>query len=621
MNLYETFRTRPGWNSAHLFLRDLDTAREFNYGELDAATARIANRLTHRYAVKPGDRVAVQVEKSPEAFFFYLACLRVGAVYLPLNPAYQPAEIEYFIADAEPVLFVNDLAEVIGEIERESDVFKTVPREDQDLATILYTSGTTGRSKGAMITHGNLGSNARALSSVWGFTESDRLLHALPIFHVHGLFISLHCALASGSSVFWLKKFDPDEVIQHLPSSTVFMGVPTFYTRLLERKDLSADVCRGIRLFVSGSAPLRRETFEAFESRTGHRILERYGMTETGIITSNALNGKRVPGAVGAALPEVEVRVASGGMIEVRGPNVFAGYWRQPDKTRQEFREDGFFKTGDLGEWGADGYLRINGRDKDLIISGGFNVYPKEIELILDAIPGVEESAVFGVPHPDFGECVVAAVIRSGGEAGARIEEASLISWVRTQVAAFKAPKRIVFIESLPKNAMEKFKKTAFVSATDRYFRLSWIHETADLDPSALPGLLPCGCETRLHRWNGDSRCRRKIQRGSPRSNTGNWGKSENRRRFGGDSRAGRRLPSEDECGFGVDPRSGRCSRKPECLPSKRRSLFRCRQAKGEAFFNSYGFGHDGCSRHAIFHFVRKWTGRVDVRGRRRGRR
>ena len=459
MNLYETFRTRPGWNSGHLFLRDLDTGREFTYGEMDAATARIANRLTHRFEVKPGDRVAVRIEKSPEAFFFYLACLRVGAAYLPLNPAYQPAEIEYFIGDAEPVLFVKDLADVLCEIEEESDSFKTVTREDQDLAAILYTSGTTGRSKGAMITHSNLGSNARALTAVWGFTESDRLLHALPIFHVHGLFISLHCVLASGSSVLWLKRFDPEEVTQHLPSSTVFMGVPTFYTRLLERKELTADICRMTRLFVSGSAPLRTETFEAFESRTGHRILERYGMTETGIITSNALEGKRVPGAVGVALPDVEVRVACNGMIEVRGPNVFAGYWRQPEKTRQEFCEDGFFKTGDLGEWGADGTLRIYGRDKDLIISGGFNVYPKEIELVLDAIPGVEESAVFGVPHPDFGEAVVAAVIRSCGEAGTRIEESSLISVLRTQVAAFKAPKRIVFLEALPRNAMGKIQK------------------------------------------------------------------------------------------------------------------------------------------------------------------
>ena len=335
-----------------------------------------------------------------------------------------------------------------------------------------------------MITHANLRSNARALLEFGDSRSPIDCFTRFRFFTCTG-FSFLFTARWPPDRVFLAQEVRPREVIQHLPSSTVFMGVPTFYTRLLERKDLSADAV-GDSLFVSGSAPLRRETFEAFEFEPviGSRALRNDGDWNHHL---KCAQWKRVPGAVGAALPEVEVRVASGGMIEVRGPNVFAGYWRQPEKTRKNSVRTVSSKQV-ISAVGRDGYLRINGRDKDLIISGGFNVYPKEIELILDAIPGVEESAVFGVPHPDFGECVVAEVIRSGGEAGARIEEASLISWVRTQVAAFKAPKRIVLSSRFPKTRWEKFKKTAFVSATDRYFRLSWIHETADLDPSALPG-------------------------------------------------------------------------------------------------------------------------------------
>jgi malonyl-CoA/methylmalonyl-CoA synthetase len=482
MNLYSTFRTRWHGRESQPCLRDLSTGRVLTYADVDAQSARIAARLAE-FGVTPGDRVAAQVEKSPEAFLLYLACLRAGAVYLPLNTAYQPAEIAYFLGDAEPRLFICDPVRVesmrdacrksgaqpftMDESGRGSFLdgvaqlpahFETVVRDDADLAAILYTSGTTGRSKGAMLSHANLRANAEALSQAWGFSASDRLLHALPVYHVHGLFISLHCSLMSASEVLWLPKFEPSAVLRHLPEATVFMGVPTYYTRLLERADLTRTHADRIRLFVSGSAPLLPSTFEAFEQRTGHRILERYGMTETGINTSNPLQGDRVPGTVGLPLPGVELRVTGEtGMIEVRGPNVFSGYWRQPEKTAADFTPDGFFLTGDLGHIDERGYVHISGRAKDLVITGGFNVYPKELELLLDSHPGVGESAVFGVPHPDFGEAVVAVIIAAS--ASVKLDESALIAHTKQQVASFKVPKRIFVLDELPRNAMGKVQK------------------------------------------------------------------------------------------------------------------------------------------------------------------
>lgn len=480
MNLYSWFKERWAQDGQTAIL-ELGSGREWSYAELDAWTSKLAHALREDWGVKPGDRVAVQAGKSPEALFLYLACLRVGAVYLPLNTAYPLAELEYFLQDATPALFVCDAesrergeklcrgvntrlaslnSDLIHGLESKPADFPTFVAEDGDLAAILYTSGTTGRSKGAMLSHANLRSNAEALSQTWGFTSADRLLHALPIFHVHGLFISLHCALASGATTLWLPKFDAESVLRHLPRATVFMGVPTYYTRLIELPQLDRNVCEPVRLFVSGSAPLRTETFEEFEKRTGHRILERYGMTETGIIASNPLRGERIAGTVGMALPGTEVRVTGPeGMIEVRGPGVFTGYWQRPELTREEFTPDGYFRTGDLGSFTEQGYLQISGRAKDLVISGGFNVYPKELELLLDSLPGVGESAVFGVPHPDFGEAVVAAVTRAPGPAGQSLQPERLIADLRSRVAAFKAPKRVWVLEELPRNTMGKVQK------------------------------------------------------------------------------------------------------------------------------------------------------------------
>lgn len=491
MNLYSSFQidSAPdsGWRDAgKVFLREPLQGREFTYQDLDEWSARLAHRLRRDFGIEKGDRVAVQVEKSPMAFFLYLACLRAGAVFLPLNTAYQESEVEYFLRDAEPGLFVCDparkseasrlcmpagvkLATLDGEgtgelsegLEDHPASFATVEVADLDPAAILYTSGTTGRSKGAVLSHSNLRSNGQALVEAWGFRSTDTLLHSLPIYHVHGLFISLHCSLMSGSQVLWFPRFDAKACREFLPQATVFMGVPTYYTRLLELEGFGLKDVKGVRLFISGSAPLRPETFGEFESRTGHRILERYGMTETGINSTNPLAGSRLPGTVGKPLVGTEIRLTGEtGMIEVRGPNVFQGYWRQPEKTAAEFTADGFFRTGDLGEWDENGYLRIVGRGKDLVITGGFNVYPKEVELVLDGFAGVAESAVFGVPHPDFGEGVVAAVVRNADAAGEILTEEGLIATIRGQLASFKVPKRIFFLEQLPRNAMGKVQKS-----------------------------------------------------------------------------------------------------------------------------------------------------------------
>jgi malonyl-CoA/methylmalonyl-CoA synthetase len=466
-------------------------SRTWTGAELDEWVGRYAAALV-QLGLQPGDRIAVQVEKSADNVALYLAALRVGAIYVPLNTAYQPREIDYFLNDATPRIFVaapervaalepvataagverfvtlgtnskGSLATLAGALAPLSSIAARAPA---DLAVICYTSGTTGRSKGAMISHDNLWSNANTLVRLWGFSANDVLLHALPLYHIHGLFVALHCALLGGARTLLHEKFDAVAALAALSHATVMMGVPTFYTRLLMEPTLNRDAVRNVRLFISGSAPLLAETFEQFAERTGHRILERYGMTETGMIASNPLQGERRGGTVGPALPGVTVRIAtehgaavtSGeiGIIEVKGPNVFQGYWRMPDRTAQEFREDGFFITGDLGTLDPDGYVRLVGRAKDLIISGGLNVYPKEIELLLDGLPGVVESAVFAVPHPDFGEAVAAAVTL---ESGANIDAQGIIDALRPELASFKLPKRVYVLPELPRNAMSKVQK------------------------------------------------------------------------------------------------------------------------------------------------------------------
>ena len=458
-----------------------------HYDDLDAASARIAHALSAA-GCRAGDRVAVQTEKCWQSLALYLACLRAGLVYLPLNTGYQKSELGYFFADAEPAAIVcqPDAADAVATLRPQaavltldadsgtlldraagqSDAFETISSRPDDLAAIVYTSGTTGRSKGAMLSHRNLASNALTLVEQWGFTRGDVLLHALPVYHVHGLFVACHCTLLSGSRMLWLPKFDAKEVIGLLSHATVMMGVPTFYTRLLADPSFGADVCRNVRLFVSGSAPLLPETFASFRSRTGQAILERYGMTETGMNSANPLAGERIPGTVGLPLPGVSVRIADAegracapgmvGGIEVKGPNVFSGYWRMPEKTSEEFTVDGYFKTGDMGEWLPSGYMKIVGRAKDLIITGGLNVYPAEIEERINALPGVVESAVIGLPDPDFGEVVTAVVVTRSGDA---LNESKLISALKADIASFKVPKRIYLVAELPRNAMGKVQK------------------------------------------------------------------------------------------------------------------------------------------------------------------
>ncbi|HZP91681.1 MAG TPA: malonyl-CoA synthase [Burkholderiales bacterium] len=488
-NMYSLIETAVGERPDAVAI-ETDRGERFTFRDVDAWTARYANVLV-KAGLARGDRVAAQLDKSPASLFLYLACLRAGTVYLPLNTAYQRSELEYFLGDAEPELIVaaarreallRELAERTtrapvltldesgGEFAeraaRCATQFDTARLAPEDLAAIIYTSGTTGRSKGAMVTHGNLASNAQALVSIWGFSERDVLLHALPIFHVHGLFVANHCALVSGAKMLWHRRFEPRAILQALPQATVFMGVPTYYTRLLAEPDFGRAQCDGMRLFVSGSAPLLAETFREFESRTGMRILERYGMSEAGMIASNPLLGERRAGAVGFPLPGVSVRVADAqdralaagetGAIQIKGDNVFSGYWRRPEKTREEFTADGWFRTGDLGMFDADGYLYIVGRAKDLIISGGYNVYPKEIELAIDRLPGVAESAVIGLADPDFGEAVTAVVVP---KPGAGLEGAVILAALKSQLANYKVPKRVYFVEELPRNAMGKIQK------------------------------------------------------------------------------------------------------------------------------------------------------------------
>ena len=463
-NLYTTLRDAWEPRTAAVFLR-LHDAPPITFGDIDRSSSQLAAVLVAS-GVRSGDRVVVQVPKSASAVALYLACLRIGAVYVPLNEAYTAEEMSYFLDDAQPTLMVDAqvLASLVDQANSAEEMNFVEPRRDHDIAAMLYTSGTTGKPKGAMLTTANLRSNAQALTEIWGLRSDDVLVHALPIFHVHGLFIALHCAMLSGCEVRFLPRFDAEAARSALHGATVMMGVPTFYSRLLALDDFGAADCASMRVFISGSAPLTETAHRAFEQRTGHRILERYGMTETGMITSNPLHGERVAGTVGFPLPDVDIRVVdeSGsaspvgevGAVEVRGPNVFAGYRGMPDKTAACFRNDGYFVTGDLGSLDADGRLTLSGRGTDLIISGGLNIYPKEIELLLDDIDGVVESAVIGVPHPDLGDAVVAVLV-----AGEAFDTAAVGAALDGRLARFKHPKHVEVVRDLPRNAMGKVEK------------------------------------------------------------------------------------------------------------------------------------------------------------------
>ncbi|WP_417606213.1 malonate--CoA ligase [Oceanimonas baumannii] len=488
-NLYLQFQ--PHLQQQKTFI-DTPEGKVYRYCDSMVLAQRLAGALSAA-GIKKGDRVAVQTDKSPEAIMLYLACLQLGAVYLPLNTAYTDAEISYFLQDSEPTLYicrpeVFDEALAIARqcgvpqvesLGTDADgslmqlVNRTEPMQEiadvdaDDLAAILYTSGTTGRSKGAMLTHSNLGSNCRALAECWHYSAEDHLLHALPIFHTHGLFVACNITLTVGASMTFLAKLDPEQLLDLMPRATVLMGVPTFYTRLLQSPRLNQTTVANMRLFVSGSAPLLAETHDEFRARTGHAILERYGMTETNMNTSNPYQGDRKAGTVGLPLPGTELRITNRengailphgetGMVELRGPNIFKGYWRMPEKTKEEFRTDGFFITGDLGKLDEHGYLQIVGRDKDLVISGGYNVYPKEIEQLIDELPDICESAVIGVPHPDLGEGVTAVVVP---KPGATPDETEIRRHLNEQLARYKQPKCILLVESLPRNVMGKVQK------------------------------------------------------------------------------------------------------------------------------------------------------------------
>ncbi|AXY41922.1 malonyl-CoA synthase [Halomonas sp. JS92-SW72] len=502
-NLFETFAARMRERGDADFITTRE-GRRYSYADALGESGRLAGALT-ALGVQQGDRVAVQVDKSPEAILLYLACLRIGAVYLPLNTGYTGEEIRYFLTDAEPALFVCRAAvldearrlaaetgcpavETLGTAADGSLMEKAAaatPRDEivalgeRDLAAILYTSGTTGRSKGAMLTHRNLGSNAETLVGAWRFSAEDRLIHALPIFHTHGLFVACNVTLMAGASMCFLPKFDADVIFEEMALGTVLMGVPTFYTRLAADERLTPEATARMRLFVSGSAPLTAETHEAFEAKSGHAILERYGMTETNMNISNPYDGARRAGTVGMPLPGVEMRITDRetgaevpegeiGMLQIRGPNVFIGYWRMPEKTREELLEDGFFITGDLAMVDDQGYVHIVGRDKDLVISGGYNVYPKEVEQLIDELDEVLESAVIGLPHPDFGEGVTAVVVR---QPGATIDEAGVLAHLEGRLARYKQPKRVFFVEVLPRNTMGKVQKNELRRQYDATYR------------------------------------------------------------------------------------------------------------------------------------------------------
>ncbi len=487
-NLYTLFESRFPQDRDACWL-ETDEGQYYSWSDLERGSAKIAN-LFASLNLPQGSRVAVQVEKSPEALMLYLATIRAGLVYLPLNTAYRAAEMDYFINNASPAVVVcspqhfgwmtqlafksgtghvftldetrqgKNTGSLLSRALHHHDQFATVHKNADELAAILYTSGTTGRSKGAMLSHGNLASNIQVLHEAWQWRADDVLLHALPLFHIHGLFVAAHMALMGGSKTIFLTKFDSAAVQRHLPQCRVFMGVPTYYVRLLADPAFDAAVCANMRLFISGSAPLLTDTFGEFIARTGHTILERYGMSETAMLTSNPIAGARKAGTVGMPLPGVSVRVANArdgiGDIEVQGPNVFSGYWQMPEKTAEEFTDDGYFKTGDVGRFDTEGYLSIVGRSKDLIISGGYNVYPKEIESIIDEMQGVLESAVIGLPHEDFGEAVIAVIVP---QAGSTLLESQIIQTLKTSMANFKVPKRVFFVDALPRNTMGKVQK------------------------------------------------------------------------------------------------------------------------------------------------------------------
>lgn len=493
-NLYALFAAHFPQDGSACCLETQD-GRYYSWDDVEHASARMANLLAS-LDLQAGARVAVQVEKSPEALILYLATIRAGYVYLPLNTAYRAAEIAYFLFDAEPEVVVcapqnfgwvaqlafkagsrhvftldapeqgNNSGTLLQRALPYSDQFETVISAPDDLAAILYTSGTTGRSKGAMLTHQNLASNAKVLQQAWAWNQSDVLLHTLPLFHVHGLFVASHGALLNGTRMIFLPKFDAAQVLRYLARSTVFMGVPTYYVRLLQEADLSRETCKNMRLFISGSAPLLADTFREFSERSAHTILERYGMSETTMLSSNPYAGERRSGSVGLPLAGVQIRVSKPdlsmcaldeiGDIQVKGPNVFQGYWRMPEKTVEEFTADGFFRTGDVGKFDADGYLHIVGRSKDLIISGGYNVYPKEIESFIDAMPEVLESAVIGLPHAEFGEAVTAVIVL---KPDASLSAQSAILRLKTMIANFKVPKQVYFVAELPRNTMGKVQK------------------------------------------------------------------------------------------------------------------------------------------------------------------
>ena len=469
----------------------LENGKIITHADFLNLAGRFANAM-NSFGVKPGDRIACQIAKSPEMLALYAACVQSGAVFLPLNTAYTASEIAYFLSDSSAKLFLSDATQAVtfapvasaagahfetlnadgtgSFIDAASQMpfeFSIAARGHSDLAALLYTSGTTGRSKGAMLTQNNLLSNAETLAKLWEFSSDDILLHALPIFHTHGLFVATNVSLVAGGAMVFLPKFDIEAVLSSLPKVTTMMGVPTFYTRLLDDPRFTAGLTANMRLFISGSAPLLAETHEAFRQRTGHVILERYGMTETNMNTSNPYSGERRGGTVGPALPGVEVIITDPetgenlpadtiGQIEIRGPNVFVGYWQHPEKTKEDLRENGFFKTGDLGKMDQHGYIEIVGRMKDLVISGGFNIYPKEIELEIDAIEGVDESAVFGLPDPDLGEIVTAAIVL---KKNANHSEDTILTILSTKLARFKQPRKIIFLEVLPRNTMGKVQK------------------------------------------------------------------------------------------------------------------------------------------------------------------
>ena len=489
-NLFTIFEQHFPADQRHTLMR-IPTGRSYSYMEALDETSRMARCLTD-LGLQPGDRVTVQIKKSPEAIWLYLGCLRAGLIFHPLNTDYQLDELVYFVGNAEPSAIICDPAKEqlfteltegkhcevltldakgkgsLGDVLQETPPdFATVHRKASDIAVLLYSSGTTGTPKGAKLSHGNLAANTLTLVESWGFTQNDRLLHTLPIYHAHGLFVAIGCVLMSGSSMTFLPRFKTDQVLDALADCTVMMGVPTFYTRLLTNQRLTKELCSNMRLFISGSAPLMAESFTDFEERTGHAILERYGMTETSMNASNPLEGERRPGSVGPALSGISLRTVDNdgnelpayeiGHLQVKGPNVFSGYWRMREKSAAEFTEDGYFKTGDEAFIEADGYITIVGRAKDMVISGGLNIYPREVETLLDSLTDVAESAVIGVPHPDFGEGVIAVVVTATGK---QLSGSTLIAQIRPKMATYKLPKQVFSVDELPRNSMGKVQKS-----------------------------------------------------------------------------------------------------------------------------------------------------------------